>query len=75
MAPSFSQDNNESPANIIINFFFNVIKIQLCKSISKKIMDSVEMDRPIFSFYNLITNYSGIIQNSELEELAQDHRY
>ena len=33
------------------------------------------MGRPIFSFYNLITNYSGIIQNSELEDLTQDHRY
>ena len=75
MAPSFSQDNNESPANIIINFFFNVIKIQLCKSISMKILDSVELGRLILSFYNLITNYSRIIQNSELEDLAQDHRY
>jgi hypothetical protein len=35
----------------------------------------VEMGRPIFSFYNLITSYPRIIQNSELENLAQGHRY
>jgi hypothetical protein len=35
----------------------------------------VEMSRPIFSFYNLITGYPRIIQNSELENLAQDHRH
>jgi len=38
-------------------------------------MDSVEMSRPIFSFYNLITSYPRIIQNSELENLTQDHRH
>ena len=33
------------------------------------------MSRPIFGLYILITCYSRIIQNSELEDLAQDHRY
>ena len=40
-----------------------------------KILDSVELGRLILSFYNLITNYSRIIQNSELDDLAQGHRY
>gem|GEM_PF-6809236 len=38
-------------------------------------MDSVKIGRLIFSFYYLITNYSRIIQNSELENLEQDHRH
>ena len=33
------------------------------------------MGRLILSFYNLITNYSRIAQNSELENLTQDHRH
>ena len=40
-----------------------------------KILDSVELGRLILSFYNLITNYSRIIQNSELDDLAKGHRY
>ena len=36
--PSFPEQNNVNPKNMIIIVFFNVIKVQLCKFNSKKIM-------------------------------------